>query len=113
MSLLHVLVAVTLVVAIAPVLARALGRAAGWVLAAALLGCAGMVVSLHTPGERLEQVVPWIPSADIMLSLRLDGVDQRRVEGVVQLHQSGRRRRHDGHRGGSASGWGQLADPLT
>ena len=74
MSLLLVLVAVTLVVAIAPVLARVLGRSAGWALAAALLGCAGLVVSLYTPGERLEQVVPWIPSADIMLSLRLDGL---------------------------------------
>lgn len=74
MTLAIALGAVTLVVVLAPVLARVMGRSAGWVLAAALLACAGLVVSLHTPGERLEQVVPWIPSADIMLSLRLDGL---------------------------------------
>ncbi|MGD8149366.1 hydrogen gas-evolving membrane-bound hydrogenase subunit E [Ornithinimicrobium sp. Y1694] len=74
MSLALALAAVTAVVLLAPVLAHLMGRSAGWVLGAALVGCAGLVISLHTPGERIDQLVPWIPSADIALRLRLDGL---------------------------------------
>nr|WP_218880774.1 hydrogen gas-evolving membrane-bound hydrogenase subunit E [Kineosphaera limosa] len=57
-----------------PVLAKVMGPAAGWVLAAGLAACAAMVISIHTPGETTSQVLPWIPSAGIELRLRLDGL---------------------------------------
>lgn len=74
MSLALLLGAVALVVLAAPVLAHVMGKAAGWVLAAGLLACAAAVWNLHTPGQTTTQSLPWIPSADIALRLRLDGL---------------------------------------
>jgi multicomponent Na+:H+ antiporter subunit A len=66
------------VVAITIVATRFLGRNAGW-LAAAGLGALAFAVALRVP-EVLEatgvvrEAVPWIPSLDIALRLRLDGL---------------------------------------
>jgi multicomponent Na+:H+ antiporter subunit A len=66
------------VVAITMVATRFLGRNAGW-LAAAGLGALAFAVALRVP-EVLEstgvvrEAVPWIPSLDVALRLRLDGL---------------------------------------
>jgi len=66
------------VVALTMVATRFLGRNAGW-LAAAGLGALAFAVALRVP-EILEatgvvrEAVPWIPSLDIALRLRLDGL---------------------------------------
>lgn len=57
--------------AVAPVVTRGTGRNAGWLLAAPLLVAAVLLGATALP---LEQTVPWIPSLDIGLSLRLNGL---------------------------------------
>ncbi|MBM9464720.1 DUF4040 domain-containing protein [Aeromicrobium sp. YIM 150415] len=59
--------------AVAPVLARGLGARAGWPLAAGLLGLAALAMALGRDGTVIESV-PWIPSLDVALRLRLDGL---------------------------------------
>ncbi|WP_250446426.1 DUF4040 family protein [Actinotalea sp. C106] len=68
-----------LVVAVAatPLLDRGLGRNAGWVLAG-VFGTLAAVVGAQGPavlgrGETLEFFVPWMPTIDVGLHLRLDG----------------------------------------
>ena len=78
MTLTAILGGTLVVVAITIVATRFLGRNAGW-LAAAGLGALAFAVALRVP-EVLEatgvvrEAVPWIPSLDIALRLRLDGL---------------------------------------
>ena len=78
MTLTAILGGTLVVVAITIVATRFLGRNAGW-LAAAGLGALAFVVALRVP-EVLEatgvvrEAVTWIPSLDIALRLRLDGL---------------------------------------
>lgn len=57
-------------------LTRRLGRDAGWLLALPLLGAAAMLLAVAPSGETgaLSQVVPWMPTIDVGLALRLDGL---------------------------------------
>jgi len=57
-------------------LTRWLGRNAGWVLALPLLLGAAIIaaVSLEAGGAAVNEFVPWMPTLDIGLSLRLDGL---------------------------------------
>ncbi len=73
MTLLLLLGATALLVALAPALALWLGPRAGWPLAAGLAACTAGAVALWRSGP-LEQSVPWIPSLDVSLSLRMDGL---------------------------------------
>jgi multicomponent Na+:H+ antiporter subunit A len=61
----------------APFLSRALGRDAGYVLAAGMLAAAGLV-AVASPaaldGGATTQTYPWVPSLGVELSLRLDAV---------------------------------------
>lgn len=65
-----------------PLLTRAFGRNVGWLLAVPLLGAAALVAlgyddAAHSPAEPTPAVVeslPWIPSLDVGLDLRLDGL---------------------------------------
>ncbi|MBP2437697.1 DUF4040 family protein [Microbacterium amylolyticum] len=68
--------AVVLLCAAAPALTRFAGRNAGWILAAALLAVAGALLATtgFAPDSAVEQHVPWIPSLDIGLTLRLDAL---------------------------------------
>lgn len=61
---------------VAPLLTRFLGRNAGWVLALPLLVAGVMLVTATglSPGAAVEQFVPWMPTLEIGLSLRLDGL---------------------------------------
>ena len=78
MTLTAILGGTLVVVALTMVATRFLGRNAGW-LAAAGLGALAFAVALRVP-EILEatgvvrEAVPWIPSLDIALRLRLDGL---------------------------------------
>lgn len=60
----------------APVLTRLLGRDAGWVLAVPLLATGALLgVALDWgAGPAVEQFVPWMPTLDVGLALRLDGL---------------------------------------
>ncbi|WP_265521017.1 DUF4040 family protein [Oerskovia flava] len=58
---------------IAPFLGRALGRAAGWPLAAGLLALA-LWIGIAPPATGTEWSVAWIPSLDVALHLRYDGL---------------------------------------
>ncbi|NDO76695.1 DUF4040 family protein [Kocuria indica] len=80
--LLACLAGALLTCALAPLLTRALGRDAGWLLAVPLLGAAALLAlgyddAVHSPAEPTPAVVeslPWIPSLDVGLALRLDGL---------------------------------------
>lgn len=73
MTLLGLLIGGWLLTALAPLFARWLGHRAGWPLAAGLLVLAAMAFVLGYDAN-VEQSVPWIPSLDIALRLRLDGL---------------------------------------
>ncbi|EFQ81945.1 putative monovalent cation/H+ antiporter subunit A [Aeromicrobium marinum DSM 15272] len=74
MSLIAVLALVAALVAVAPVAVRLLGRAAGWPLAGGLLVAAGALVQQYPGGGRVTDSAAWIPSIDVALRLRLDGL---------------------------------------
>lgn len=62
--------------AAAPVLTRVLGRNAGWILAVPLLLAVVLIFSATgwTFDTTVEEHVPWMPTLDIGLALRLDGL---------------------------------------
>ena len=72
MLLTSLLLTLLSVVAAVPA-SRALGRDAGWVLAAPLLAAAGVLVAAWTGGVRTEHH-PWIPAVGVDLDLRLNGL---------------------------------------
>ena len=63
--------------AVVPLLVRVLDRDAGWVVAAALAGAAG-VLALRGPavleGQPVTATVAWVPAIDLALSLRMDAL---------------------------------------
>ncbi len=61
-------------VALGPLLTRALGRRAGYACAAALLAVAGVVTTAWVTGGETRVDVPWMPALDVGLRLRLDGL---------------------------------------
>jgi len=61
----------------APLLARRLGRATGYVLSAGFLAAAGLLVALAPRvlgGGAVEASTPWLPSLGVEAALRLDGL---------------------------------------
>lgn len=74
MSLIAVMVAATGLVALAPLLARTLGRSAGWFLGIGLLGVAAALAQNYPGSGVVRQSVAWIPTIDVALRLRLDGL---------------------------------------
>ncbi|GIG41572.1 hydrogen gas-evolving membrane-bound hydrogenase subunit E [Cellulomonas phragmiteti] len=60
-------------VAAAPLLTRVLGRRAGWLLAACLLGLTALVVSARSTGD-VQAEYAWMPTIGVSLRLRLDGL---------------------------------------
>ena len=72
MLLTSLLLTLLSVVAAVPA-SRALGRDAGWVLAAPLLAAVGVLVAAWTGGVRTEHH-PWIPAVGVDLDLRLNGL---------------------------------------
>ena len=60
----------------APLAARFLGREAGWLLALPLVVAAGLIGSSDawTPGVSMSGSVAWMPTLDVGLSFRLDGL---------------------------------------
>ncbi|OMQ14501.1 NADH dehydrogenase, partial [Modestobacter sp. VKM Ac-2676] len=77
MTLLVALGALLALTALAPLLVRRLGPSTGYVLAAGFLLVGGLLLT-HTPavlaGSVVERSVAWLPSLDVSLTLRLDGV---------------------------------------
>lgn len=63
-----------LLVALAPLFVRLLGRYAGWPLAAGLVGVLALVLSAGAGADVVHASVPWIPALDVALRLRLDGL---------------------------------------
>ncbi|MEU4376788.1 hypothetical protein [Pseudonocardia alni] len=72
MSLFCVLAALWLLVPAVAVLANRVGARGGW-LAVVVLTALTAVVATGGPGTRTE-AVPWIPSLEIALRLRVDGL---------------------------------------
>jgi multicomponent Na+:H+ antiporter subunit A len=77
-SLIAILASTLAVVAVTMVATRLIGRNAGW-LAAAGLGTLAAIVATRVPevlvgSSAVREVVPWIPSLDVALRLRLDGL---------------------------------------
>ncbi len=76
MILLAALVIMAVAAVVAPFLSRALGRSVGYVLAGVFLTVLGLILSLAP--EALDRAVlldlPWLPSIDVGLRLRLDGL---------------------------------------
>lgn len=62
-----------------PLIIKFLGRNAGWVLALPLLGAAALATSAFADAARsgspvVEQWAPWMPTVDVGLGLRMDGL---------------------------------------
>ncbi|QWC84023.1 DUF4040 domain-containing protein [Nocardioidaceae bacterium] len=74
MSLLLLAASAAVLVALTPVVVRAFGVRAGWVLAAALAGLTLWLVAVWLRTPDVVQSVPWIPSIEVSLRLRLDGL---------------------------------------
>ncbi|HSJ50380.1 MAG TPA: hydrogen gas-evolving membrane-bound hydrogenase subunit E [Actinomycetota bacterium] len=77
MDPLPILASMVALAAAAPALARLLGRAAGYPLAAATLALtAGLAANAPAviDGERVSNSIPWLPSAQIRLSVAIDGL---------------------------------------
>lgn len=76
MSLIVLVAATGLLVALAPLLAVTLGPRAGWPLAAGLAACTAGAISLWAAGDgvAITQSVAWIPSLDVAFALRMDGL---------------------------------------
>lgn len=61
--------------ALSPMVSRGVGRSAGWVLAIPLLVAAGLAIAARpAPGEPEDRFLPWMPTLDVGLALRLDGL---------------------------------------
>lgn len=78
MSLTMVLGATLVIVVVTMAATVAIGRAAGWI-AAAGLGALVVTVAMRAsdvlePGSVITETVPWMPTLDIALRLRLDGL---------------------------------------
>ncbi len=78
MSLLVLLGAVLATVGVTMLASRLIGRDAGWIAAAALAVLAVLVGVLAAPviggGEALRETIVWMPTLDIAVRLRLDGL---------------------------------------
>lgn len=74
MSLIGVMAAAAGLVAVAPVLVRLMGRSAGWLLGAGLLGIATALIQKYPGSGVVRDDLIWIPSIDVTLQLRLDGL---------------------------------------
>lgn len=74
MTLLGVVALGWATVFVAPVAVRVLKRFAGWALAALLVVVLVSLLSVHATVGDTGEVWPWIPSADIALRLRIDGL---------------------------------------
>ena len=74
MSVLAAVIAAWLIVPLAPLAVRLCGRFAGWPLAALTLVPLGILTAARTAGGVTTYQVPWIPSLDVALRLRLDGL---------------------------------------
>ena len=83
--LLTCLVIALLTCFVSPLITKFLGRNAGWVLALPLLGAAVLAVSAFADAARsgsadssgspvVQQWVPWMPTVDVGLGLRMDGL---------------------------------------
>ncbi|MEQ3553631.1 DUF4040 family protein [Pseudonocardia nematodicida] len=75
MVLTATLAAAWALVALTPLIARRHGPAGGWFGAAGLAALTAVIagVALTTPGP-VAEVVPWIPTLEVMLRLRMDGL---------------------------------------
>lgn len=73
-----VLVVLALTVALAPAVVRLLGRNAGWLLAVPLLAGAALAVPVYSrpgsPAGVYTDTRQWMPTIDVNLSVRLDGL---------------------------------------
>lgn len=77
MTLLALLAGALVIVAVTAVVSAAVGRAAGYVAAAGLAALAAFVAALSpavVAGDVLRESVPWLPTLDVAVRLRLDGL---------------------------------------
>lgn len=75
MSLVLIVAAAWVLVLAVPLLSRFLGRFVGWPIGIAMLVLLAMIISLRTSHDGvIREAVPWIPSLDVALRLRLDGL---------------------------------------
>ncbi|HET8957217.1 MAG TPA: proton-conducting transporter membrane subunit, partial [Microcella sp.] len=77
MSLLAVLAGALVVVILTAAVSAAVGRAAGYVAATGLAALAALVATLSVEvvaGTVLRESVPWLPTLDVAVRLRLDGL---------------------------------------
>lgn len=74
MSLVLAVVSAWLLVPLAPLCVRLFGRFAGWPLAGGMLVPLVMLILLRTSSGDVSASVPWIPSLDVALRLRMDGL---------------------------------------
>ncbi|MCG7418306.1 DUF4040 family protein [Microbacterium sp. ACRRU] len=74
MSLLGVVGLAWLTTLVAPFATRYLRRFAGWAIAVALTAVLALLLSVHAIMGDAREIWPWVPSADIALRLRLDGL---------------------------------------
>ncbi|MGC0251477.1 DUF4040 family protein [Pseudactinotalea sp. Z1748] len=75
--LVTILAGAALLALVAPFAGRALGAGAGWLLGAGLAGLSAAVAALAPQvfgGSPVVQTVPWMPTLDVHLMLRLDGL---------------------------------------
>uniref|UniRef100_UPI003B3A9EDF hypothetical protein n=1 Tax=Pseudactinotalea sp. TaxID=1926260 RepID=UPI003B3A9EDF len=73
MSVLPVVAGTWILVALVPVFTRALGRRAGWLIAAGMVVAAGGL-TISWSSDARTAVLPWIPEIGVALRLRLDGL---------------------------------------
>jgi multicomponent Na+:H+ antiporter subunit A len=74
MSLIAMVAATAGLAAIAPILAQVVGRAAGWLLGAGLLGVAAALVHNYPGAGAVHDSLTWLPTIEVALRLRLDGL---------------------------------------
>ncbi|RIV40249.1 DUF4040 family protein [Micromonospora radicis] len=74
MSLILVLLLVAGLVPLVPVLTRLVGRQAGWLLGAGLLLAAVLLTRVGPGSGTISESVAWMPTVDVSLRLRLDGL---------------------------------------
>jgi len=75
--LLTLLGATLAIVGLTAAVSAVIGRAAGWVAAAALAGCASVIAAAApavVAGGVMRETVPWLPTLDVALRVRLDGL---------------------------------------
>ncbi|QKW13366.1 hydrogen gas-evolving membrane-bound hydrogenase subunit E [Verrucosispora sp. NA02020] len=74
MSLTLALLVVAVSVPLVPVLTRLLGRQAGWALGGGLLLAVGVLIQAGAGTRTVSETVSWMPTVDVALRLRLDGL---------------------------------------